>query len=57
MTLLIAAFVIPPALWAADRLFNRGEFFALIREELNIPHEPRIKAPKRPRLTVARSRR
>jgi hypothetical protein len=57
MTLLIAAVVIPPALWAADRLFNRGEFFTLIREELNIPHEPRIKAPKRPRLTVARGRR
>lgn len=54
MTLLIALLVIPPALWAVDRLFNRGEFVALIREELNLAPRERIKAPKRPRITVAR---
>jgi hypothetical protein len=54
MTLLIAALFVPPALWAVDRLFNGGEFVALLREELNLAPESRLKAPKRPRITVAR---
>jgi hypothetical protein len=54
MTLLIAALVAPPAFWAADRLFNRGEFIALIREELKIPAWSRPKAAKRVRISVRR---
>ena len=54
MTLLLAALAALPTLWVADRFFNRGELFTLIREELNIPATRRIKAPRRPRITVAR---
>jgi hypothetical protein len=54
MTLLIVAVLMPVALWGADRLFNRGEFFALLREELNLAPGPRSRLPKRPRITVAR---
>jgi hypothetical protein len=54
MTLLIAALVVPPAFWAADRLFNRGEFIALIREELKIPAPSRRRAAKRVRISVRR---
>ena len=41
MTLAIVFLVLPVALWAADRVFNRGELFLLLREELNLerPYE------------------
>lgn len=54
MTLAIVLLVAPPALWAADRLFNRGELFTLLREEFGMVSEPRLRAAKRVRMTVRR---
>ncbi|MBN8996510.1 MAG: hypothetical protein J0H63_03350 [Rhizobiales bacterium] len=55
MTLLIVLFIVPPALWAADRVFNRGEFFTLLREELNIAPAPKVsRGARRLRITVRR---
>ena len=55
MTLAIVLFVLPVALWAADRVFNRGELFLLLREELNLAPQPKAsRGARRVRITVRR---